>query len=377
MTLPIERSANRYKQIVRRHVRKNLGKYIKSSELIGRKGKNIVSIPITHIDLPKFRHYRNSSGGGMGGNQIGPVGTPLGPPGGNQSGGAGAGDSPGDHIREVEITIEELAEIMGEELELPRIIPKGKRNITEERDKYTGVRRVGPEGLLIKKRTLRNTLLRSAKLIYPPLESFFDPAEHRVCIIPEDKRYRSWKTIQKPMASAVIIYIMDVSGSMSDEQKEIVRIECFWIDTWLKSQYEGLRTHYIIHDATAKEVDEETFYTTRESGGTKISSAYVVGGKLIRELPGGVADWNVYVFHFSDGDNWGEDNQICVNLLRDEILPEINLFGYVQVKSSYGSGDFLKVLDENFGDNESLITVKVEDKDGILHSIKELLGKGK
>ena len=68
--------------------------------------------------------------------------------------------------------------------------------------------------------------------------------------------------------------MMDVSGSMGDEQKEIVRIESFWIDAWLQSQYKGLESRYIIHDAVAREVDRETFFHTRESGGTMISSAY-------------------------------------------------------------------------------------------------------
>ena len=92
--------------------------------------------------------------------------------------------------------------------------------------------------------------------------------------IKADKQYRSWNTIEHPEVNAAVIYMMDVSGSMTDEQKEIVRTEAFWIDTWLSSQYEGIETRYIIHDAVAKEVDEHTFYHTRESGGTRISSAY-------------------------------------------------------------------------------------------------------
>ena len=75
--------------------------------------------------------------------------------------------------------------------------------------------------------------------------------------------------------------MMDVSGSMTDEQKEIVRIEAFWIDTWIKAHYKGVETVYIIHDAAAQEVDEHTFYHTRESGGTKISSAYELADKII------------------------------------------------------------------------------------------------
>ena len=87
---------------------------------------------------------------------------------------------------------------------------------------------------------------------------------------------------------AVIIYMMDVSGSMTDEQKEIVRIEAFWIDTWIKAHYKGVETVYIIHDAAAQEVDEHTFYHTRESGGTKISSAYDLADKIINSpLPAG------------------------------------------------------------------------------------------
>jgi uncharacterized sporulation protein YeaH/YhbH (DUF444 family) len=97
----------------------------------------------------------------------------------------------------------------------------------------------------------------------------------------EDIRYRSWKTDPLPETNAVIIYMMDVSGSMGDEQKEIVRIESFWLDTWLRSQYDGLESRYLIHDATAKEVDRDTFFRTRESGGTMISSVYKLCDKLI------------------------------------------------------------------------------------------------
>ncbi len=82
----------------------------------------------------------------------------------------------------------------------------------------------------------------------------------------EDKLYRSWNPVPLPHSNAVVLYLMDVSGSMTDDQKEIVRIEAFWIDTWLKSQYDGVTTRYIIHDAVASEVDQHTFYHTRESG---------------------------------------------------------------------------------------------------------------
>jgi uncharacterized sporulation protein YeaH/YhbH (DUF444 family) len=171
---------------------------------------------------------------------------------------------------------------------------------------------------------------------------------------------------------------MDVSGSMGDEQKEIVRTEAFWINTWLKSQYKGVEARYIIHDATAKEVDEDTFFRTRESGGTLISSAYKLCESIInQDYP--PSDWNIYPFHFSDGDNWStEDTKICIDLLKNSLLAKVNAFCYGQVDSRYGSGQFYKDLSEVFGtDDESVILSRIENKDGVLQSIKDFLGKGK
>src|SRR5262249_59382276 len=111
----------------------------------------------------------------------------------------------------------------------------------------------------------------------------YEPEDPRVVPIKSDKQYRSWTTVEHPEVNAAVIYMMDVSGSMTDEQKEIVRTEAFWIDTWLASQYQGIETRYIIHDAVAKEVDEHTFYHTRESGGE--------GGRLAQQAwAGGIAE---------------------------------------------------------------------------------------
>src|SRR5262249_48015268 len=159
----------------------------------------------------------------------GDVGQLLGPPQGEDD--SGAGDQPGGHILEVELTLEELAGILGEELALPRIEPRGKKNIVSTKDKYSGIRQAGPESLRHFKRTFKRALRRQiASRVY-------DPERPIVVPIREDKQYRSWKEVQKPESVAVIIYMMDVSGSMTDEQKEIVRIEAFWIDTWIKAHY--------------------------------------------------------------------------------------------------------------------------------------------
>lgn len=369
MALRIDNDHNRFKEIVRGRIKQDLRKYMASGEMIGKKGRNIVSIPVPRIDLPHFSHNPYQTGGvGQG---DGEPGTPIGS-GDPQDGSGQAGSLPGHHILEVDIPLEELARILGEELELPRIKPKGqKKNISSMKEKFTGIHRAGPESLRHFKRTFRQALKRQITL------GTYNPDDPMVIPIRDDKRYRSWKLVPQPASNAVIIYIMDVSGSMGTEQKEIVRTESFWIDTWLKSQYKGVDTRYIIHDATAREVDSETFYHTRESGGTIISSAYKLCEKVITEEYN-PSEWNIYIFHFSDGDNWsGEDTNLCIRILKDRVLPHVNLFCYGQVESQYGSGQFLKDIKEQMPELENLVTSKIDSREDIYDSIKTFLGKGK
>src|SRR5579862_5351065 len=370
MSLKIDQDHSRFRAIVRGRIRQNLRKYISQGELVGRHGKDVVSIPIPQIDIPHFSFGERQRGGSGQGD-----GDPGDPVGGGQDGddpsdGHKAGSAAGEHALEVDVTLDELAAILGEELELPEIRDKGKSKIINAKDRYTSIRRVGPESLRNFRRTYREALKRQIST------GTYSPENPIVVPIPNDKRYRSWKTEAEPVANAVIIYMMDVSGSMGDEQKEIVRIESFWIDAWLKKQYRGLESRFIIHDAVAREVDRDTFFHTRESGGTMISSAYRLCHDLITsDYPS--SSWNIYPFHFSDGDNWSaDDTRLCLKILRDDLLPVSNLFCYGQVESPYGSGQFIKDLRDHFGKDERVITSEIRDKDAIVGSIKEFLGKG-
>ena len=368
MPKSIDRDTQRFKQIVRGKVRKNLRKYVTHGEMLGRRGREIVSIPVPNIEIPHFRHGKRGSGGvGQG---EGDVGQPIGR-GGEQGDGPGeAGNEAGRHIREVELTLEELADMLGEELDLPNIEPKGKDVINSKKDKYTTISQTGPDSLRHFKRTYKRALKRQIST------GDYNPKNPVIIPTRDDERFRSWKTVAEPEANAAIIYMMDVSGSMTDDQKEIVRIESFWIDTWLKKQYDGIQRRYIVHDAVAHEVDEDTFYRTRESGGTRISSAYVGANKIIkRDFP--PSDWNIYCFQFSDGDNWGDDNEECLNYLTENLLPVCNLFCYGQVESPYGSGDFIRELAGLQDDWENMILSEIPSKDAIYDSIKDFLGTGR
>lgn len=364
MSLNIDNDVNRFRQIVRGRVRKDLKRYMSSGELIGKQGDRLVSIPLPQIDIPRLRYGKNQGGVGQGeggeGERVDGAGE-----------GHGAGDQPGEHALEAEISLEELAAILGEELQLPRVEPKGQKHLASVRDRYTGISRVGPNALRHARRTFRQSLQRQLAA------GVYDPARPRIVPERDDFRFRTWKAKTEPQSAAAIVYVMDVSGSMGKEQKEIVRLEAFWIDTWLRSNYKHLETRFVIHDAAAREVDRDTFFRTRESGGTLISSAYLEVIRIL-ETHYPPEEWNLYVFQFSDGDNWSSaDTRTCMELLQGRILPMVNLFCYGQVDSEYGSGQYYNDLRAAWPDDERVVLSRIPDRDAIMGSIRDFLGKGR
>jgi len=371
MVNKIEQDHQRFRQIVRGKIRKDLRRFIARDDLIAREGQKAVSIPIHDIDIPTMRYGDNSPGVGMGDGQEGQA---VGQQGGQSGRG---GEQEGQHPLEVDVTLDELADILGEELALPRIKPRGQHQLTAVKDKYTGVRPVGPASLRHFKRTYREALKRQLAM------GLYDPANPVIVPIRHDLRFRSWSEVKKPQSNAVIVYMMDVSGSMGEEQKDLVRLEAFWIDTWLRRNYEGIESRYIVHDVRAAEVDKKTFFSVKEDGGTRISSAYQCCHELLARTYS-PADWNIYLFHFSDGDNSSDaDNRACVRILTEQLLPAANMFGYGQVASAYGTGSFAGVLNEAFPDGARddagprVITSKVGSRDDIFESLRTFFKAGR
>jgi len=363
MISKIEQDHQRFRQIVRGKIRRDLRRFMSRGDILAREGRRVVSVPIHDVDLPRFQ-YGDNTGVGMGEGKEG------------QGVGQG-GEQEGRHVMEVDVSLEELADILAEELRLPRIKPRGQHRITTTRDKYSGIRPVGPASLRSFKRTYHEALKRQLAL------GTYDPDDPVIIPVKSDLRFRTWNEVKKPQSNAAIVYMMDVSGSMGEEQKELVRLEAFWIDTWLRRNYEGIDSRYIVHDVKAGEVDKQTFFSIREDGGTRISSALQCCKELL-ENHYDPNEWNVYLFHFSDGDNSSDsDNRLCVKLLRDDLLPRCNMFGYCQVASAYGSGSFLGVLNESFPGGEPdeqgprLVTSKVGGREDILESLRTFFKAGR
>ncbi|MCB0063127.1 MAG: DUF444 family protein [Caldilineaceae bacterium] len=361
----IEQDKSRYEQIVKGKIRENLRKYITNGELIGRQGKDLVSIPVPQVELPRFTFGRRNSGGvGQGEGEPGDILSP-----GDPAEGQGAGQDPGQHIWEAEISIDEMVQMLAEELELPRIEPKGNKSVESEITRYTDIRRVGPESLRHFKRTYREALKRQLAT------GQYDPDNPVIIPYPEDRRYRSFRTKPRPYANAVIIYMMDVSGSMGEREKRLVRITSFWIDAWLKKNYNSVHRRYIVHDAVAGEVDEQTFYRIRQGGGTKISSALQFCHKMIDAIYD-PAEWNIYLFQFSDGDNFGTDNDAALKLLDTHLLPIANLYCYGQVDERPYGTTFIDTLEE-LDPRENLITTHIRNDSAIYDALRLFLGKGR
>ncbi len=380
----IRKDLERFKRIVRGEIRRNLKELIESGEIVGQRGRDLIKIPIKSIRIPEFRYDPRDAGGlGAGPGEIGePVaidpdaqGQIPGPP----------GRGGGLHVPEVEIELSELAEILGEALELPRIQPKGHKRQTQSGEDYADVAVVGPESLLMKRRAYREGLKRQMWLgnpngDLPDIEKIPPHLRPPVLVTPikEDKRYLYSESVPVPETSAVIIFMRDASGSMSGEKTEIIRQENYWIDLWLRHNYQNVERVYILHDYEAQEVDEQDFYELSTGGGTRISSAYELCKKIIEQrYP--PEEWNIYPFHFSDGENWiGDTESYCVPLLKEHILPKCNQFGYGQVTlGRHSPGLHLVKLKEQLGDDERLVCSVISGREDILKSIKEFLGKGR
>ena len=145
-----------------------------------------------------------------------------------------------------------------------------------------------------------------------------------------DLRYRLHIKQPIPTSQAVMFCLMDVSGSMDQRIKDLAKRFYFLLYTFLKRSYDHTEVVFIRHHTVAKEVDEEEFFYSRETGGTVVSSALELMDEVIRKrYP--LDDWNIYGAQASDGDNWPDDSPKCRQLLASKLLPASQYFAYIEI----------------------------------------------
>jgi len=311
----------RHQQKVREALKRSLPDLISEENIIMSDGRRIVKVPIRSLDEYKFRYNYNKSkhvGQGNGNSKVGDVLGTDGSAARAPGKGEGAGDVPGIDYYEAEVNLEEIESLLFEDLELPNLKPKSEQDTEVADITFNDVRKKGIQTNIDKKRTILEAIKRNAR-----------EGAARLSISPEDLRYKTWTEVRKPHSNAVIIAMMDTSGSMGQFEKYVARSFFFWMTRFLRHKYERVEIVFIAHHTEAKEVTEEEFFTKGESGGTICSSAYAKALEIIdtRFSP---ERFNIYPFHFSDGDNLTSDNERCVKYI-DELIRRSNLFGYGEV----------------------------------------------
>lgn len=354
---------SRHQEKVREVIRENLSDLIADESIILSNGREIIKIPIRSLDEYKFRYNHNKSkhvGQGDGESQVGDVIARDGKPAGAGKG-QGAGDQPGEDYYEAEIDVEQLENLLFSEMELPFLKQKEKEQITVNDIRFNDIRKKGLMGNIDKKKTLLEAIKRNA----------LKGNKNLLDIQIDDLRFKTWEEIIQPHSNAVVIAMMDTSGSMGMFEKYCARSFFFWMVRFLRTKYEHVEIVFIAHHTEAKEVSEEDFFSKGESGGTICSSAYRKALEIIdsRYPPD---RYNLYPFHFSDGDNLTSDNERCLQLVQ-ELMERSNMFGYGEV-NQYNRNSTLMTAYKHIKDPRFRYAI-IRQKNEVYHALKVFFGK--
>lgn len=327
-------------------------------------GEN-VTIPAKDLLEPRF----SSGQGGIAdrilpGNDIFQKGDTIKRPSSEQgAGGSGEASNQGEGTDPFvfHLSKEEFLEVFFDDLELPDLVKKELAKISEWQTVRTGVSKTGTPTNINVVRSMRQASARRIALGGPlrkelkdleqdlqnlkqkskpnpktviELEQKINGLKKRLKHIPFidtiDLRYNHFNKISKPSTQAVMFCIMDVSGSMDESKKEIAKRFFILLYLFLTKNYQHIDLVFIRHHTAAKQVDEQEFFYSRETGGTVVSSALELLDTLIATQYSSQA-WNIYIAQASDGDNWNADSPYCGKLLTEKILPLAQYYAYVEI----------------------------------------------
>ncbi|HCW54519.1 MAG TPA: sporulation protein YhbH [Clostridium sp.] len=363
----------RHRQLVEKSIKENLGDILSEESIVGESKNKKFKIPIKGIKEYQFVYGRNSKGVATGvgdeqrGDKIGNGKKQM------AQGKQGAGNDEGDDVYETEITLEELMDYISEDLDLPNLDKKKYSEIvTETSGKKRGYQLHGIRPRLAKKKTVMTKIARKQGKKRALREMDMEYELERFPFREDDLRYYRVKMKPRKESNAVMIFIMDASGSMDVTKKYLARSYFFVLATFLKRKYNNIAFEFIYHTTVAKRVDEFEFFHKSESGGTYISSGIKEALNVIEEkYP--VSAWNIYSIYASDGDNWSEDNERAIEAVK-KICEVSNLFGYAELlPSTYTTTMYHKFKKEI--DNPKFVPVIIKEKKDLWDALKIMLRK--
>ncbi len=353
----------RHREKVREAIKKNLADIVSEESIIMHDGRKIIKVPIRSLHEYHFRFdYGKQKHGGMGDGKSKRGDIIYSEPQFGQGKGKGAGEEPGVDYYEADITVDELAEMIFEDLGLPNLERKKKPEMASDSLEFKEVRKKGISSNIDRKRTIMEAIRRTALKGTP--EEFL--------ITPEDLRFKTWEITYKYESNAVVLAMMDTSGSMGPFEKYIARSFFFWMVRFLRTKYNNVQIVFLAHHTEAKETTEEEFFTKGASGGTRCSSVYKLALEVI-EKRYSPQDYNIYAFHFSDGDNLASDNENCVKLMK-ELLTFCNMVGYGEIEGPYYYTSTLRTAFKRI-QNPKFTAVTIRDKSGVYPALKKFFAR--
>lgn len=355
-----QKDAQRHREKIDEHIRKSIQDVIGDESIITKKGGKTVKIPVKGLKDYRFVHGIDDDKRGGIGQGEGKSGDTIGRKTFQPDGKGKAGNERGEDYIETEVSIDYLIQVMFDDLGLPYIEEKTKvEQLVPKGWKFDTISKVGTFPRIHKKRTLKETIKRTACFAneivdetgcdiddaFIALAQANGDIEDAIEIVKsgtldrsedartffiddDDLRYKQIEQDYENQSNAVVIAMMDVSGSMDMEKKYIARSFLFWMTEFLKKTYENVKIKFIVHTTVAQEVDEETFFKKGADGGTQCHTAFDLACKVIEtEYPTNL--WNVYAIHISDGDDFSPETTLkSIKRLLDM---KINMLGYVEI----------------------------------------------
>ena len=361
----------RFVRRARSHIRRAVKENLKHRGVTDAESGETVSIPPDDVHEPEF--VQDSRAGRrervLPGNREFVEGDhiPKPPAGSGEGGGEGSPEGEGEDTFTFQLTRDEFLDIFFEDLELPDLVKQTVAAETAEQPRRAGFTTDGPPVRMNLERTIRNSMARRVALGRPTgravaeLEQELErlrsgeiepadgrPAQDRIAEIeamlargrerrvrvpfidPIDLRYNYYEYEPKPITQAVMFCLMDVSASMDEDMKDLAKRFFMLLHLFLTRHYERVEVVFIRHTQHAQEVDEDTFFHDRQTGGTIVSSAFEEMLRVIDErFP--PDNWNIYLAQASDGDDWREDIPRCMRILDDRVLPLCQYAAYVEI----------------------------------------------
>jgi len=309
----------RHNQKVREAVKDSLPNLLAGADIMSRPGNRTVMVPVRTLEHARFRlcDPPSKSGAGQGKGQPGDILQPARGPAGERGEG---GNGEGELAFMLELKIDDIIDWIWEELKLPDLKPKHSASLEDPSYVREGIDRRGARSRLDRRRTVKEAIKRRAIQAEP--KPFVD----------EDLRFRQLVKRNQPALNAVVVFALDVSGSMGEMERKLAKTFFFFALQGIRRQYAKVETVFLAHSVEAWEFPEEQFFQASGSGGTVSSGVFNLAHQVLQERydPG---RYNAYFFYASDGENASDDNELAQQSL-GRLAALVNYAGYTEIGGS-------------------------------------------